>query len=81
MLPFFLIATILLAPRAAAAQAPALDPTRTSRGEKVDVRLNGKWRRATVDNVDDQHFYLIKYDDLGPEWNEWVTAGRMRRRE
>ncbi len=47
--------------------------------QKVEVLLEKKWHKARVDRVDDDYFYFIQYDDLGPGWSEWVTADRMRR--
>jgi len=46
---------------------------------KVDVEWSGKWYPAMVLKVDGI-FHYIKYNDWSDEWNEWVTADRMKQK-
>jgi hypothetical protein len=46
-------------------------------GQAVKVQKKGFWYNAHILEIK-QNLYLIKYDDYGSEWNEWVGSGRMR---
>ena len=54
-------------------------PLSAKAGDKFDVRWKKKWWPAKVREVRDD-FALIHYDGFGAEWDEWVTAARMRAR-
>jgi hypothetical protein len=48
-------------------------------GQAVRVQWKGNWYNAHILELK-QNKYLIKYDDYGSEWNEWVGVGRIRPR-
>lgn len=48
-------------------------------GQAVKVQWKGSWYNAHILAIKSGK-YLIKYDDYGSEWNEWVAVGRMRGR-
>ena len=48
-------------------------------GQAVKVQQRGNWYNAHILEIK-QNQYLIKYDDYGSEWNEWVPVGRVRGR-
>ena len=48
-------------------------------GSPIDVLWKRSWYRATILAVR-PGAYRIHYDGYGPEWDEWVTPSRMRRR-
>ncbi len=48
-------------------------------GDEVEVEWKKKWYPAKVLKVEED-FALIHYDDYGSEWDEWVTAKRIRKR-
>ncbi len=50
-----------------------------SGGDAVEVEWKGKWWPAKVMRVEDD-FAFIHYDGFGAEWDEWVTAKRLRKR-
>jgi hypothetical protein len=47
-------------------------------GDKVEVEWQKKWWPAKVLEVETD-FALIHYDNYGSEWDEWVTAKRIRK--
>ncbi|MBA4032937.1 MAG: hypothetical protein C0478_18880 [Planctomyces sp.] len=54
-------------------------PTSVTRpiNSRVQILWKGEWYRGRIVGV--KHgLHLVKYDDWGPEWNEWVTAERLR---
>ena len=48
-------------------------------GESLEVEWGGKWWPGVVREVRDD-FAFVHYDAYGPEWDEWVTARRLRER-
>lgn len=48
-------------------------------GALIEVNWKGSWYKASILDARDGK-YKIHYDGYGPEWDEWVTPGRMRRR-
>lgn len=46
-------------------------------GARVEVRWKRTWYHARVVDVR-SGIHQIKYDDYGPEWNEWVASERIR---
>jgi hypothetical protein len=50
-----------------------------SGGDKVQVEWKKKWYPATVMKVEGD-FAFIHYDGFGTEWDEWVTAKRLKKK-
>ncbi|MCE9582060.1 MAG: hypothetical protein K8T20_06035, partial [Planctomycetes bacterium] len=50
-----------------------------SGGDKVQVEWQKKWWPATVTRVEGD-FAFIHYDGFGNEWDEWVTAKRLKKK-
>lgn len=48
-------------------------------GEPCEVEWKKKWWPAKVLEVQDC-FAFVKYDGFGPEWNEWVTQKRLKKK-
>ncbi|MCC6739877.1 MAG: caspase family protein [Planctomycetia bacterium] len=48
-------------------------------GDKVQVEWKKKWWPATVMQVEGD-FAFVHYDGFGKEWDEWVTAKRLKKR-
>jgi hypothetical protein len=47
-------------------------------GENVEVSWKSKWYPATIKQVHD-NVHLIHYHDYSDDWDEWVSARRIRR--
>ncbi len=54
---------------------PTPIPVRT--GARVEIEWKGTFWPGVVQDVADD-FARVHYDDYGPEWDEWVTAKRLR---
>lgn len=48
-------------------------------GDKVEVKWNGKYYPATVNEIQGDR-YKISYDGYGRNWDEWVSAASIRAR-
>ena len=48
-------------------------------GQKVRVQWNGRVYRATIVEVVERDKYRVHYDGFGPEWDETVSAVRIKR--
>jgi hypothetical protein len=59
------------------ARVRAPQPIDARVGEAVEIEWKGRfWPGRVVAVADD--FARVHYDDYGPEWDEWVTAKRLR---
>jgi hypothetical protein len=69
------------APKTDAASATnAADPNATySAGDAVDILWNSSWWAGRIKKKDGKR-YRIGYDGYGTQWDEWVTAERLRPR-
>jgi hypothetical protein len=62
-----------VAPERLRTPAPVTRPINS----RVQILWKGAWYRGKIVGV--KHgLHLVKYDDWGPEWNEWVTAELLR---
>lgn len=81
------LATVLAAPPPATVPVPAqasVTPASSSsglcvKGRAVSVQSAGQWYSAKVlDGPDGMGTCLVSYDGYGSNWDEWVSAQRMR---
>ena len=54
-------------------------PIAAAKGAKVEIEWKGKWWPGAVADARDD-FAFVHYDGFEAEWDEWVTAQRMRPR-
>ena len=47
--------------------------------EKVQIEWRGKWWPGVILKKQGKR-YLVHYDGYGPEWDEWVTEARLKRK-
>jgi hypothetical protein len=57
---------------------PTLGSSNFKKGDLVQVEWNGSWYKARVLEIN-QDTYKIHYEGYGDEWNEWVTATRIKK--
>jgi hypothetical protein len=62
-----------------AARLRAPTPLARTKGEAVEIEWKKKWWPGAILDVRDD-FALVHYDGFGDEWDEWVTAKRLRAR-
>lgn len=61
----------------ARARVRAPQPIDARVGDRVEIEWKGRfWPGVVLEVADD--FARVHYDDYGPEWDEWVTAKRLR---
>jgi hypothetical protein len=61
------------------ARVRAPQPIGVRVGDAVEIEWKGRfWPGVVLEVADD--FARVHYDDYGPEWDEWVTAKRLRPR-
>lgn len=59
------------------ARVRAPQPIDARVGDRVEIEWKGRsWPGRVLEVADD--FARVHYDDYGPEWDEWVTAKRLR---
>ena len=72
-------ASATTSPAASATTSPvAASSSAISAGQRVEIEWQGDWYQADVLEIDGER-YRIHYLGYGANWDEWVTASRLRK--